>query len=142
MGTLRKLKRSSRESRKRFEYIPWDVSPAVRPMSEVLSEFAEPLLEEMGDEHLRVGVSVAALAWNMATMPPKEGEAALGRFCKDKVIGEVLTSREMRELLRFLVDRKKQMYGDDERLILSYTFVEEQGDLRLLVASTPLQWEI
>jgi hypothetical protein len=107
-------------------------------MSEVLPEFAEPLIEDVDDDRLQTGISVAALAWNMAILPPEEQNKALDTLWKDKAIGGALTKRDIHELLQSLIDRKKAMYGDDDRLILSYKFVEEEGDLRLLVASTPL----
>ena len=138
MSTLRKLKRSGRGADKGFESIPLEPLLPVRKMSEVLLDFAEPLLGESDDDrHFRAAISIAAVSWNMAFLPPKEWKVALSEVSKDMPKGDAFTDPEIREVLHSLVDRKKALFADDNRIIINYQVVGEGARPRLLVASAP-----
>lgn len=137
MGALRKLKRSSHDNRQRLESIPRRSWPPVKKMSEVLLDFAEPLLEACNDEQLKGAIAIAAASWNMTFLPPEEQKAALDELIMAAAKGDTLSDRETREVLHWLANRKKLLFADDNRIIIDYELVEEEAGPRLLVTSAP-----
>jgi len=106
-------------------------------MSEVLLEFAEPLLEDSDDdESFRGKIAMAVLCWNLAILPPNEGEAELDSFVDE--LGGRVTFRHsgVHEALQMFIERKKALFAHDNRLIINYEIVEEKTGPRLLVMST------
>jgi hypothetical protein len=107
-------------------------------MSEVLLEFAEPLLDGSEDnEQFRAAIALAGLCWNLSLMPPDEQVAELHNIVKQVGEREAFWGRGIREIVLTLVDRKKAFFPDDNRLVLNYEFVEEKTGPRFLVASAP-----
>lgn len=140
MSTLRKLRRKGHTPRNRLEPIPWRPLPPVRKMSEVLLEFAEPLLDAFDDDsHFRDLTAIAVFCWNLTFLPPKEGEAAINDIVKQMAGRDAFKGRGLREALRALIERKKALYADDNRLIVNYEIIQEESGPRLLVMSSPIE---
>ncbi|MHC4678787.1 MAG: hypothetical protein ACYTEK_08820 [Planctomycetota bacterium] len=140
MSTLRKLRRTSGTSRNRFEPILLEPLPFIRKMSEVLLEFAEPLLEAFDDDsHFRDVIAMAAFCWNLTLLQPNEREAAINDIVKQMAGRDAFKRVGVREALRVLLDRKKALFADDNRLIVNYEIVEEETGPRLLVMSSPIK---
>ena len=137
MNTLRKLRRKGHTPKNRLESIPWESLPPVRKMSEVLLEFAEPLLDAFDDDsHFRDLTAIAVFCWNLTFLSPKEREAAMNDVV-DRMAGrDAFKGRGLREALRALIERKKTLYADDNRLIVNYEIVQERTGPRLLVMSS------
>jgi hypothetical protein len=106
-------------------------------MSDVLKDWAAPLLEPLrGDLPVfRKGVVFAALIWNAATtMTEPAGEVASHVIDLAGSAGRS-TSEEMRELVEFLIVRRRDDFGQDRRLVVA-TEVHDGGDeYRISVAS-------
>ncbi len=140
MGTLRKLRRAGHTSKNRFEFIPWELSSYVRKMSEVVLEFAEPLLEALDDDsHFKHGIAMAVFCWNLTFLPPNEQEAAMNDIVKRMAGRDVFKRVGLREAVRAMLDRKKALYADDNRLIVNCEVVKEKSGPRLLVMSSPIK---
>jgi hypothetical protein len=140
MGTLRKLRRTSHTPQSRFESIPWELLPYARKMSEVLLEFAEPLLEDSDDdESFRSKIALAALSWNLTFVPPNEQEATLNNMVEKLGGRDVFVRRGIQESIRMFIDRKRTLFADDNRLIVNYEIVKEKTGPRLLVMSSPVK---
>ncbi len=140
MGTLRKLRRASRTLRNRLEPIPWELSSYARKMSEVLLEFAEPLLEDSDDDEAFGGkIALAALSWNLTFMSPNEHEAALNNMVEELGGRDAFIRHGIRDSVRMLINRKRALFANDNRLIINYEIVGEKSGPRLLVMSTPVK---
>jgi hypothetical protein len=140
MGTLRKLRRISHTPKSRFESIPWELLPYARKMSEVLLEFAEPLLEDSDDdESFRSKIALAALSWNLTFMPSNEQEATLNNMVKELGRLDAFVRCGIKESIRMFIDRKRTLFANDNRLIINYEIVKEKTGPRLLVMSSPVK---
>jgi len=140
MGALRKLRRTSHTSKDRFESIPWMPLPYARKMSEVLFEFAEPLLEDSDDDKsFRAKIALASLSWNLTFMVPNEQEAAVNDMVEELGGRDAFVRRGIWESIHMLMDRKRTLFADDNRLIINYEIVEEKTGPRLLVVSSPVK---
>ncbi len=140
MGTLRKLRRTSYTPGNRFESIPWEHLPYARKMSELLLEFAEPLLDDSDDDKsFRAKIGMAALSWNLTFVPPNEQEATLNGMVSELGRPDALMRRGIQESIHMLMDRKRTLFADDNRLIVNYEIVEERTGPRLLVMSSPVK---
>jgi hypothetical protein len=140
MGTLRKLRRISHTHKSRFESIPWELLPYARKMSEVLLEFAEPLLEDSDDdESFRNKIALAALSWNLTCVPSNEQEATLNNMVEKLGGRDAFIRRGIQESIHMLMDRKRTLFANDNRLIINYEIVEEKTGPRLLVMSSPVK---
>ena len=109
-------------------------------MSEVLVDFADPILDHQGsDEKYDRDLAFAAFAWNIATMPPDmQGdiyESTVNVFTKDMLI----PCESVRARLDDLIDRKLQYFNHIHLIIVDYRVVEEGDYRRVLVASTPIK---
>lgn|GEM_PF-924083 len=140
MGTLRRLRRISHTPKSRFESIPCELLPYARKMSEVLLEFAEPLMEDSDDdESFRSKIALAALSWNLTLMPKNEQEATMHNIVEELGRFDAFVRCGVRESIRMLIDRKRTLFADDNRLIVNYEIVEEKTGPRLLVMSSPIK---
>ncbi|MFL6292036.1 MAG: hypothetical protein ACJ759_14165 [Thermoanaerobaculia bacterium] len=74
---------------------------------------------EAGIAEWRMGIAVAALAWNLALMPEAERVREIERLVQDPEANE-LGVPFLLELLLLLIAQKLRFYSDDPRLVLSY----------------------
>ncbi len=100
-------------------------------MSEVIEEFAGPLLEHCSRMDQRRGaIGLAVTAWNLSLLPDEEREKELSQHILPK------TGPEMKDILTTMVKRKQALYRDIQRLILDYEITDKGKDaLRLTVIS-------
>jgi hypothetical protein len=105
-------------------------------MSEVLQDFAEPVLEALGEEQFKAAISLAALSWNLSFLPRKEQRAQTNSIIDELSKSYPLMCLEIEQCIRVLLERKKTFFADDRRIVLNHEFVGEEARPRLLVAST------
>lgn len=100
-------------------------------MSEILEEFAQPLLAHaQSDEEIRKALGMATIAWNCAIAPPdarREFEQLIHSKFEDSV---------MRDVFDFLIARKHALFPENKRMILDYDMDRSTGQLALNVVST------
>jgi hypothetical protein len=106
-------------------------------MSEVLLDFADPLLQ-MADEESeeRNIMEMAILAWNLALLPLAERQELLSTFVDDSLSDDGTSAEEIAGLIEWLVDRKIEYYIESDRFIVDYEFVGSGNRRRLYVVST------
>ncbi len=140
MSTLRKLRRRNHTVENRLETIPWGPLPYEKAMSEVLLEFANPLLDDSdSNKSFRGKITMAAFCWNLALMPSNEQKAEINKFM-DEISGrDAIKCDSLQEILHVLVDRKKALFTHDNRLIVNYEIIQEKAGPRLIVMSIPYQ---
>jgi hypothetical protein len=110
----------------------------MRPLSEILLEFAQPRLGDKPDEHrFRAVMDQVVLLWNLALLPPTEQDlywkqiaGQLQQGLPSQVVPEYLL--ELRVWLRW----RKSHYGDDRRAISHYELNWVNGEPRLKVFFT------
>ncbi|MGD1859098.1 MAG: hypothetical protein ACFB0E_03900 [Leptolyngbyaceae cyanobacterium] len=122
---------------KHFDGIVQNPKGAVK-MSEVLEEFAEPYVEEIDDflEH-KSFLELAAIAWNLAIMPEEQRQAAREEMHnKFGRRGSQDSLKALDPLLDELIERKLQLFPDNQRLIMDLQFEDSGDQYHLSVAST------
>lgn len=110
----------------------------MRPLSQILLEFAQPLLGDKPDERrFRAVMDQVVLLWNLALLPPTEQDlywkqiaGQLQEGLPSHVVPEYLL--ELRAWLRW----RKSHYGDDRRAISHYELNWVTGEPRLKVFFT------
>jgi len=138
VSTIRKLRRASKTAKHRVEPLRHKQPPSAIKMSEVLMDFAEPLLDTLDDdEHFEGVIALAALCWNCSFLPPKKQRAQFNTILDKLGKSETLTRLEIEDCTRMLLERKKALFADDKRMVVDYKVVEEEEGRRLLVMSIP-----
>ena len=99
-------------------------------MSEILIDFAEPLLELADNE--KAMLTLAMAAWNIAIFPEKVREAKIDEFVtKCFPPDDPQALEKIRATVGMMVLRKLKLYPDNERILLGYELIES-GDKRML----------
>jgi hypothetical protein len=115
------------------------VFPSEVKMSEVIIEFAEPLMERaMNYEDEKKALTMAIGLWNLSVLPlekrAEEIETLIGALGGSESDPE--NDAENRNLIQLFIDRKERLFPDIERLILDYDMVETPKGLHLNVVSS------
>ncbi len=136
MGGLRKLRRTS--GNRHYAVEPWQPKrpPAVRKMSEVLLDFARPLLDTVDDDGFKNVIIFAALCWNISFMPEPEQPAQLKTILDELSKSDPLMRPELEAWGKTLLRRKKAFFADERRMVVNYKVVETEDSHRLSVMST------
>ena len=138
MGGLRRLRRKAAG---RYVVEPLHALAKLQgeKLSAVILDFARPLTETVDDDQLEVAITLAVLCWNVALLPEDKQEQELrliaSTMAKDKPAG---FADEMMSWTRWLLDRKKKLFGHDRRMVVNYTVENKGDDFHLYVASTPV----
>ena len=135
MGGMRKLRRSYGK-RYKVEPLRPQESYRARKMSEVLLDFAEPLLNNVGcDELFEDVISFAIICWNASFLPEKEQKKIISSLVDEMAKSDVLLRLSIGSDVRMLLERKKRFFADEKRMIINYEIIEENGSRRLLAMS-------
>lgn len=137
MSTLRKLRRKGSTRRHRVEPLVREQFPFVGKMSEVLLDFAEPLLDTIDDDDdFKAAISFAALCWNCSFLPANKQRKQLNAIVDELGKSDPLMRLEVQDQIRMLLERKKTVFAEDRRMIANFEIVEERDGPCLLVMST------
>ena len=105
-------------------------SPA--KMSDTLLEYAEPFLETIGYEK---AVELAMMVWNYAIA---QENPVIGKEIKE-ILKPVMPDAASKSIVNYMLERKRQMFPDNKRMILHYDLVETPEGFHLSVMSMPPQ---
>ena len=136
MGALRKLRRISGNRQYAVEPLQPKHPPVARKMSEVLLDFARPLLDTVDDEGFKKVIIFAALCWNISLLPEREQQKDLKKIVDELSKSDPLIRTDLNAWAKALLERKKTFFADDRRMVVNYEVVEEKDNHRLLVMST------
>jgi hypothetical protein len=137
---LRKLRRNAMAGRHVVPLRPQEITRAQEKMSEVILDFAEPFLEGISDEMgWKTVLGFAILCWNIALAPEEEQEESLANVLGD--LGKAAKNDpsaidSLEAIARMLLYRKKALFPNNKRPILSYEIVEKGDEMTLLVTSS------
>jgi len=115
-----------------------DVSFPDRKISEAFLEFAEPLLEKEGapptPEEAEKVLRLAFVVWNAVVYDTVHGNTEW----VTRVRNQVAHQPPIAAFTERLIERKKNLFGHDLRLVGEYKIIEKDGEWRLRVeARTP-----
>lgn len=106
-------------------------------MSEVIENFAEPLLADCrSDDDIKKAIQFAVIVWNLSMLPKDQ---------QDKKIQELVDtlstpsntdqSNQAKLYINSLITRKKEMFPHIQRTVIDYQFSGAGSNLRLDIAS-------
>ncbi len=137
MSTLRKLRRTGQMAWHKVEPLRDRQLLFARKMSEVLLDFAEPVLETFDHpEDFEAMITLATLCWNCSFLPANEQRKSLNNVINELVKSEPTARIEVEECIRILMERKKTVFANERRIITDFEVVEERDGSRLVVLST------
>ena len=106
-------------------------------MSEILLEYAKPFMDVVtsdSKEEYDKSIKIAMILWNCAIIESAKGSK--GRKEIEKVLKPVLSDAESKGVLRFMLERKREMFPNNNRIIMGYELTETPDGFHLSVAST------
>jgi len=105
-------------------------------MSDILLEYAKPFLDTVGPNdkaEYEKSIKISMMFWNFAIME----EAPEIRKELKKMLKAVMPDAESKSVVNYMLERKRRMYPDNKRLMMSYELSElPGGGFYLSVAST------
>jgi len=105
-------------------------------MSEVILDFAEPLLNTIDDDELFEEVlRFAGICWNISLLPENEQKQMVQSLVNEMGKSDILKRLRVEEDIRMLLERKKVFFADDRRMLMDFKIFEEKGLRRLLAMS-------
>lgn len=108
-------------------------------MSAVIIDFAQPYIEEYGDDDFNAIhniLSMAIIAWNASFMPEEDRQNAIEKVTKIFGEDDPEASRAGRLMFQSLLARKQLLFADNQRLIVSYEVTLKDGSPYLTVTSS------
>ncbi|HUU19492.1 MAG TPA: hypothetical protein VMW72_20250 [Sedimentisphaerales bacterium] len=137
MGGMRKLRRRSRGKQYEVEPLWPQQSFHAGKMSEVILDFAEPLLNaiDYNDELFEEVIRFAVICWNASFLPEKEQKQIFCSMVDGMAKSDVLLRLSVQNDIRLLLERKKAFFADDKRMLIEFEVIKEKGSCRLLAMS-------
>jgi hypothetical protein len=137
---LRRVSQRSDSSERKLQVAP----PQKEKMSDIIIEFAQPLLDAAtGPEMQKKAISVAIIAWNLALVPEESQLDQIHKIMKtvnpsnnsDHSLDEGI------EIFKNLIARKKSFFPEVHRMIIDYELIETPKGFHLNVVSNILKSE-
>ena len=115
------------------------VAPGREKMSEVILDFADPLLRHVEDvQGKRACLSLATYVWNIGCLPERERPDLRNEIIQLLLkSGPPLSETEVGMMIDSLVARKDTVFPEIRRMILDFEFVEGEDEFQFNVASVP-----
>ena len=137
MGVMRKLRRKNHKEQYWIEPLRQEHAFPVRKMSDVIPEFAEPILDTIDDDELfEEVISFAVICWNLSFLPEQQQLAQWNNFANEVGTSQLLSHTEIEDWVWILLERKRTFFADDRRIVMNYKVIDEGDHNRLLVMST------
>ncbi len=137
MSVMRKLRRKNHKGQYWIEPLRQEDAFPVRKMSEVILEFAEPILDTIdGDELFQNAISFAVICWNLSFFPQQQQLAKWNEIANEMDRSHLFSRPEIENWVWILLERKRTFFEDDRRIVADYNIIDEGDHNRLLVMST------
>jgi hypothetical protein len=108
---------------------------SLEKMSDILLEYGDPLLEAIDSEDKKEyekAIMMSIMLWNCAIMQ----EEPKGRKGIEKMLKPMMPDAESKSVVRYMLDRKHEMFPKNKRMIMNYELTEAADGFHLTVAST------
>lgn len=110
-------------------------------MSEIILQFARPLLEvTTDDESYRHAISLAVYVWNLSFLPVDQHDQAVDRLIKRLQI-PTFNAQLFKKDIEKLIQRRITDFPDINRMVASYEVTNTESGHNLAVASMSLTAE-
>ena len=111
-------------------------SAHLEKMSDILIEYAQPFIDSMKTDEkgeYEKSIEISMMLWNCAIM----GESLIKRRQIMKMLKPVMPDAESKKVVKYMLERKREMYPDNRRMMLNYEVTElPDGGYHLTVGST------
>ncbi len=111
-------------------------------MSEILIEYASPLVYAVGDDASakKKALIIAMAIWNIGLLPDDKQLEGIEEVVKAFQLTSTANNdvEEYRRIIMLLLRRKKEHFSDSKRLILDINFVEITNGFHVNVVSSPV----
>jgi hypothetical protein len=105
-------------------------------LSATLLQFIEPYRWLARDyETMKRLVTLAVVAWNGAIFGASGGPSFVDPIIESALPNDEAMRRDFRQTINDMVERKQRYFGNNQRIIVSYTLTERPHDYHLSVAS-------
>jgi hypothetical protein len=147
---LKKVKRAIEESKKRLIQRSKEgsaeqdgeiilESPKQEKMSDIIFQFAQPLLKDANSIKEEKGaISLAITGWNLALLPKNLQADHIKEITQNlnSSAGSDSFSDDAPKIFKFLIARKKSLFPKINRLVLDFELLETPNGLHLNVVSS------
>ena len=110
---------------------------SLEKMSDVLLEYGKPFMDVVQTDSkadYEKSIKISMMLWNCSIMHDAKGRK--GRKKIEKMLKPVMPDAESKEVVRYMLERKRLMFPDNNRIILNYEIAETPDGFHLSVAST------
>jgi hypothetical protein len=110
---------------------------SLEKMSDALLEYGKPFIDLVQSDSkadYEKSIKISMMLWNCSIMQDVKGPG--GRKEIEKMLKPVMPDAESKEVVRYMLERKRQMFPDNNRIILNYELAETPDGFHLSVAST------
>ena len=126
MDGMRKLRRRGPGKQYEVEPLRPQQSFHARKMSEVILDFAEPLLDAIDDDELfEKAIGCAVVCWNLSFLTEIKKQRHVRAIVNKLDKSDLLTRFEAEDYVRMLLERKRILFADEKRIVINYKIVEE-----------------
>ena len=102
-----------------------------RKISDTFLQFAKPLLDAVGpsltEAQMASPLMITWTVWNAVVFADAAGDKQM----LEKVRESMEHDPQLAGFVEFLIDRKRMLFGDDQRLIGEYKLFRKDGEIRL-----------
>jgi hypothetical protein len=107
-------------------------------MSEVIIEFADPLLREAQTEKAyEISIAMAVTCWNLAIMPENKHEELISEITRTSTSEHYRKDTE--SVVRMFIERKKLLFSHIRKIVVNHSIQFSEGKMMLNVASTYIE---
>jgi hypothetical protein len=109
--------------------------PGMRKLSEVILELVEPFMNDIPLENMEMLIQIGIVAWDLAILPPHQRPKAKAMMLREAHGPK----RDVSALLDVFIERKEQVFPDDRRFVVDYTYTpgKKGGYLQVLASMDP-----
>ena len=109
---------------------------SLEKMSDILLEYGEPFMETIDTddkaEHEKA-IMLSMMLWNFSIM---QDSGHKDRKKIEKMLKPLMPDAESKSVVKYMLERKRQMFPDNKRMIMNYELSETPDGFHLSVAST------
>lgn len=128
-----RLIRKMRASGKKVSVTP----KGIEKMSEVIGDFAEPLLRDCkSNDDIKKSIQFAVVVWNLTMLPEDEQDKIIQNLVKTlSTPGDIDQINQAKLFINSFINRKKELFPHIQRAITDYQFSGAGSNLRLNIVS-------
>jgi len=128
-----RLIRKMRASGKKVSVTP----KGIEKMSEVIENFAEPLLADCrSDDDIKNAIQFAVVVWNLTMFPEDEQDKRIQELVETlSTPGNIDQINRAKLFINSFINRKKKMFPHIQRAVIDYQFSRTGSNLRLNIVS-------